>query len=360
MRVCIIGCGAIGLSCAVDLVRTGNDVVIYTTHNFKSDGTILQINTDNGQEYTAGGIEFKSDLSAAVAGCDYAFLTYPAFMFGSIAPELESAMSKKTVLCVFPGTGGVEFAFKNLIEKGITVTGLQRVPYTARVAEYGKVVKTGGKKGKIYLASLHKMKIDSVCSDISSALDISCLPLPNYLSVTFTPSNPILHTSRLYAMFRAYEPDEEFDRNFLFYEEWDDATSEIMLQCDHELQQICKALAPLDLTNVLPLKEYYESQTVSQMTAKISGIASFKGITSPMVKSNNGKWKIDWKSRYFTADFPYGLAIIKSFADVLDTDTPQIDEVLRWYVSSTGDKKLFDITQFGLQNKDDIINYYTK
>lgn len=36
------------------------------------------------------------------------------------------------------GTGGAEFAFKNLVDKGITLAGLQRVSYIARVKAAGK------------------------------------------------------------------------------------------------------------------------------------------------------------------------------------------------------------------------------
>ena len=83
------------------------------------------------------------------------------------------------------------------------------------------------------------------------------------------------------------------------------------------------------------LAEHYESDTTQAMTKKISEIASFKGILSPMIQ-RDGQFVFDLKSRYFTEDFPYGLCIIKGFAEIFHIITPSIDRVLLWYQKLTG------------------------
>lgn len=52
----------------------------------------------------------------------------------------------------------------------------------------------------------------------------------------------------------------------MFYEQWNDDTSRFLLAYDDELQAICRALAPLDLSEVVSLREYYESPTPEVMT----------------------------------------------------------------------------------------------
>lgn len=357
MKVCIIGCGGIALSTAFDLVNTNNDVVIYTSKSEYADGFITEINENDETVGTVNGVGFTSDLKFAIENAKYIIITYPAFMLNSIAEKLDGIIDNSSIICVFPGTGGAEFAFNKLIMQGVTLAGLQRVPYIARVKDICKSVKMSGKKTELFLATVPKSRCSEVCDDFEKMFSIPCHSLPNYLSVTFTPSNPILHTTRLYSMFKDNSSDYEYDRNFLFYEEWDEKSAEILIACDKELQDICNTIDGLDLTNVVSLCDYYESHTPVEMKNKLSSIVAFKGIGFPMKQNEKGKWVVDWKSRYFTADFPYGLAIIKAFADILNVNTPNIDRVIEWY-KGVGKEKLFDLNEYSVDGLNDIINLY--
>ena len=181
-----------------------------------------------------------------------------------------------------------------------------------------------------------------------SLFDMPCAALKNYLSATLVASNSILHTTRLYSMFKEHQAGDVYPRNFLFYEEWTDASSEMLIACDRELQELCDKV-PLDLSAVKSLREHYESHTVKAMTEKISGIRAFKGLLSPMKEVESG-WVPDWYSRYFTSDFPFGLKIIKDLAEVFGVRTPNIDVVWDWYIRTAWqeDVKIFNI---GLDRK---------
>ena len=39
----------------------------------------------------------------------------------------------------------------------------------------------------------------------------------------------------------------------------------------------------------------------------------------------------DFDSRYFKADFPYGVRILMDIGDIFDLDTPMIDSLWDWY-----------------------------
>lgn len=76
-------------------------------------------------------------------------------------------------------------------------------------------------------------KILRECNKLVDEIDIfdmPCKSLPNYLSVTLTPSNSIFHTSRLYSLFKNWHEGITYSRNIMFHEEWNDEVSEIMIE----------------------------------------------------------------------------------------------------------------------------------
>lgn len=192
--------------------------------------------------------------------------------------------------------------------------------------------------------------------------------LPNYLNVTLTPSNPILHTSRLYSIFKDYNSKKGYDEPPLFYEEWNNESSEILIKCDNELHNIISKLDEIDLSHIKPLLEHYESHDAISLTNKIKSIRGFKGLTTPSI-FENGKYAPDLNSRYFTADFPYGLMIIKAFGIIANTKTPMIDELLRWigknYIDELGnlaiDSKELTLPQnYGIDSIEKVKKIYLK
>ena len=186
--------------------------------------------------------------------------------------------------------------------------------------------------------------------------DMQCEILPNYLCITLTPSNPVLHTSRLYTMFRSFE--QPLSDNPLFYADWTDEASDVLLKLDDEVQSICHALDAIDLGSVRSLKDHYESDSARSLTKKLRSIESLSKIHSPMKQTGDG-WGPDFGSRYFTCDFNYGLDILQQFATILRLNTPTIDEVMAWYrrsVPSVG--RALELSHFGLHSKRDIYDYY--
>ena len=48
------------------------------------------------------------------------------------------------------------------------------------------------------------------------------------------------------------------------------------------------------------------------------------------MKEVEGGFIPDFKSRYFTEDFPYGLAVVHQLAQEKNVDAPTIEKVLDW------------------------------
>lgn len=296
-------------------------------------------------------------MKDVIDGCQIIFVTYPAFMLKEAAHELKPYIKSGMNICVIPGTGGAEFAFRECIEKGAVLSGLQRVPSVARLEKYGKRVRCEGLRSKLFLASIPTDKAKELSGLMSDIWDIPCYPLPNYLSVTLTPSNPILHTARLRTLFADYEDGKVYSRNPLFYGEWDDESSKLLIKCDEELQGLIKIMDKLDLSAVRSLKIHYESDTAEAMSEKLRSIKSLHNLLSPMKRVEEG-WIPDFQSRYFTADFPYGLAIIEELAEILDYNVPNIKDIMNWYRRVTNDMSKLDLADYGIHSLNDIYRLY--
>lgn len=360
MKHCIIGGGNIGTLMAADLRKKGEDVIVYTSHPEQWTGKIEVYGCEDDLLFVVSGVTVVSDLERAILGADYLWVTWPSFLFGQLAEELVHCTYIPQNIGVVPGTGGAEFSFLPLIRRGCTLLGLQRVHSIARIRENGKSVYQLGRKKELAVAAIPQSRTQFFSRQIENWFDIPCRELPNYLSVTLTPSNPILHTSRLYSMLRKYDRGQVFDRNYLFYEEWDDSASEICLACDAELMRLCKCFNRLDLQNVLSLKVYYESAVPRDLTKKIRSIDAFRGILSPMKRFENG-WIPDWDSRYFRADFCFGLKILIDIARVAGVQTPEMDRIWKWYQETmSGERPEEPITYFSIPvtNRDELYNIY--
>ncbi|MBR3200574.1 MAG: NAD/NADP octopine/nopaline dehydrogenase family protein [Mogibacterium sp.] len=196
-----------------------------------------------------------------------------------------------------------------------------------------------------------------------------------FMALTLTPSNPILHTARLKTIFSDYRPGVTYDSIPLFYEDWDDASSELLMACDDEIQDICRALPGFGLEFVVSERMFYKAESTAQMTKAISSEESLKGLTTPSVKAEAAEikgrglggirtrrrflseriarhierrayWRErtekrmaaccdeqkeetgntfipDLHSRYFTADFPYGLSVIQQIGNIAGVDMPK-------------------------------------
>ncbi len=329
MKMTVMGGGNIGTLMACEMAAKGHCVTVYTGQTEKWSEK-LEVYTAEEQLVLSAKVEcVTKDLEVAVTGADIIWVTYPAFMFQELAEKLVHVLEKGQMIGIVPGSGGVEEAFRELIEKEIVIFGFQRVHSIARIKEYGHSVYMLGRKKQLQIAAIPGTMTAKLCQICEELFEMECVLLPNYLTITLTPSNPILHTTRLFCMFREWKPGVLYDHNILFYEEWNDEASELLIKCDDELQQLCHVI-PEDMSYVISLREHYESYSVSAMTEKISHIPAFKGIKSPMIQKGNG-WIPDLQSRYFTADFPYGLKVIIDIAQKYHVPVPNMLRIWNWY-----------------------------
>jgi len=297
---------------------------------------ILKLTDNNGKIFNSRFTLISSNPSQTVTGADMVLVCLPGFAIAQVLESIKDYISKETVVGSIVSSTGFFLMAKKILPAGTKLFGFQRVPFIARTNEYGKSASLLGYKPSLTYASMNINDIQSFSRNISALFDVSVTWLDSYLKVTLTNSNPLLHPCRLYGMFGRGKT--AFDKPILFYEEWDNFSSEMLIDCDLEFRHL---LDKLDIARneIVPILDYYESHDSLSLTEKIRSIQAFKGLQAPMIQLSDGYYYPDWNNRYFTEDIPFGLLIIKAFCRKYGIDTPKIDTILRW--AQTGMNKQY-------------------
>lgn len=359
VRITVVGGGNIGTQFAVHCAEAGHEVTVCTSTP-QAFGEHLSIVDDDGVTTHEGAIALAtSDPKEAFERADVILVTVPATMMRSTADAIYENASEDALIGVVPGNGGSECAFGRCIERGNTFFALERVPAIARLVQKGRVVRSSGYRRELHLAAIPE-KAAGLCAEmVSEIFEMPCKTIPCMLNLTLTPSNPILHTSRLYGLFRDWREGMVYDSVPLFYSEWDDRSSEVLFQMDAEEQRICHALPEFRLNGVISLPEYYQAPTIKAMTEKIRSIRAFRGLGTPVRNVGHGVVP-DLSSRYFTADFSYGLRIIQQVGRIAGVETPVMDEVMRWYRSIAVGGDEFCFADYGIVDKESLEAFYLR
>lgn len=287
---------------------------------------------DDQERCTSGRPHLISNqASEVIPGADLVILALPAYARAAVLRTIAPHLTGNVWVGSFPGSGGFDWAAQKALQGAsacVSIFGAQRVPYISRIIHYGREVFGSPKKEGIAIASIPQSRCSEIASILEGILQMPVSCLNNFLEITLATSNPILHPARMYTLFHDYETDRFWQERILFYEDWDAATSELLIRMDREVHDIF-ARIPLDLSGITPLLKHYGVQNAQELTLKISGIASFKGIPTPMLGTEAG-FIPDFQSRYFTEDIPFGLLVIKGVAAITGAATPAIDTVLTW------------------------------
>ena len=332
-RICICGGGSLGHVIAGYLSAKKEVEVNILTQRPQLWKHELHISTPEGSTLH-GKLSIISDNPEEVLrGTDIVLLCLPGYAIKSELIKIKPYVNSRTFVgSVFSSTGFF-FEAMELFEGDVPLWGFQRVPFIARTNVYGESAHLLGYKNSHNIAIERCEDKEGFRTIIEELFDAPVRLLNNYYEASFTNSNPILHPSRLYTLFKDWNTEVYYDHQFLFYEDWTDEASKLLIALDGELFSLLGKLpvAPDFLTPILP---YYESIDAVSLTHKIRSINSFKGIATPMIHSDKG-WQPDLDSRYFQEDFMYGLRYIYQEAHRQGVAIPMIDMVYDWGVNIT-------------------------
>lgn len=333
MKICICGTGALGHVIAGWLSARGKAEVSLLSSKPELWQDPLIIHRPDGEDLIAHICKVSSEPSEVIPYADIILFCYPGFQNRSALLSIKEYIKADAFVgCVFASTGFF-FEARQILKTDQPLWGFQRVPFIARVEEYGKSAHLLGYKDSLNVA-VENVPDDSK-QQFTQALSIlferPVNLLSNFYEASLTNSNPLLHPARLYDLFAEENEGRIFPEQILFYEDWSIRAAQLLINMDEEFFHILKAL-PVRPGFIPRILDYYESTDAESLAAKLRSIKAFKGLKAPMLQTPQG-WVADYSSRYFTEDFPYGLAYVSKVAQEQQIKSPTIDKVLSWGLS---------------------------
>ncbi len=118
--IAVIGGGNIGTQFACKCASKGYKVNMFSSNPELFDGSLEIV--DEFENVVTGKLnKITSDMGEAIKDCQMIFVSHPAFMLREVANRMFPYIKDNMVICVLPGTGGAEFAFKECISGGYSM-----------------------------------------------------------------------------------------------------------------------------------------------------------------------------------------------------------------------------------------------
>lgn len=330
MKITICGGGSLGHVCIGVLSSQENIEVSILTSKPEKWNHRVRVYDCNHKDYDGSLAKISSNPKDVIPCADIIFFCLPGFAIKEELKKIKPFLTDRSIVGTIVSSTGFFFFAHEILGDNAKLFGFQRVPFIARIAEYGQSANLLGYKSSLKIAVENIEEKEHFRQLIESIFLTPTSLLSSFYEASLTNSNPILHTGRLYSMWKDWD-GEFYDHNILFYKEWTVEASEILIKMDAEFM---KLLAVLHVSKeaVPSLLDYYESYDSQSLCNKIKSIPAFQSITSPMKETENG-WIPDFGSRYFTEDFPCGLSFIKRLCDENGIDAPIINKVYAWGIS---------------------------
>lgn len=320
INVVLYGFGNISHALIAELKNKNFNVTVLTSSmKDKNQVKITNINTGN-----TGIANVSSSPQKCLKEADYLIFCVPSHIRKESIQNLKIFIKPETIIGAFPGISGFDEEAKELLPDNKSIFSAQRVPFISRVLEKGALVNAEVKMETNVAITSGKSK--KILEQLEQMLGqrISCLP--SFDLINLTNSNPLLHTARIYDFLVGGKYPYEINENQMFYRQWTNRASEVLIQMDQEFQEIILAKG-LSTPTVL---EHYDVKNAEELTYKLSNITAFQEIKFPAVKKNIG-WVVDFNSRYFVEDFELGLKYTIEQGKKEGVNTNTMEKVFREY-----------------------------
>jgi hypothetical protein len=153
----------------------------------------------------------------AIPTADIVFVAAPANAHPSILENIAPYLKHGVVLGALFAQGGFDWAAKRALgneklESLHMLFGLQNIPWICKATTYGKKAKIIGPKKCLYVAAYPVERASEGARVIEDLFDIPCSTVANFLNLTLTPSNQIIHPARYYAIFRDWDGTKTYTK----------------------------------------------------------------------------------------------------------------------------------------------------
>jgi hypothetical protein len=301
--------------------------------------------------------KISSDPKQVIPETDVVILCMPVSQYRNalhhFGPYLNS--EKKVYVGAVYGQAGfnwmVDEVKKDLDLENIIPFCFGLIPWICRIQAYGKVGITYGIK-PINIAAvspksefdfLNQMILSKVCVGWFGKSEVR--QADNFLSLTFSVDNQIIHPSRCYGLFMKHGGEwDAYEDIPYFYRDFDQFSADVLRKLDADYTKVRTCIKEkYPKKKFTYMLDYLTQDKVTNKTEEYNFVESFRlsrtlgAIKPPTVKTKNGTWKINTNHRFFTDDIHYGLCIAKWAADRFELEVPTIDSIIKWAQNLRGE-----------------------
>lgn len=366
MKVLIIGGGNSAHVLIPLLSSSGHDVSLLTSNPDQWNKHIRAEYHNHNKEcinaWEGELSKISADPAAVTPDAEVILLCLPVhanrIMLHKIAPFIDR--SKTIFLGTIYGQAGFNWMAREIISKfclnNIVYFSFGLIPWITRTASYGKLGITYGCKTVNIAAISEPDKFDWLNRNLLADLCENKFGVgkvkraENFLSLTLSVDNQIIHPTRCYALFLQFAGIwNSLNEVPYFYRDYDTLSAEYLQKLDADFSAVRECLKKIfpdvDFKYML---DYFSLEHLSYSSNSKDIISSFTesktlgAIKTPVVETENGHWSIDYSHRFFKDDYTYGICIAKWFAEKLAISTPTIDELIHWLEKIINTKLLND------------------
>jgi hypothetical protein len=361
MKVTVCGAGRTGhLNAVLFKQRPGITVSVLTgaaavVDRWASGDGVWRAQTPDGHVLSGRSDYVGTDPGEALINTDMVIVTQPAHARPALLHDLARHLprDRRVYVGAIPGFCGFNWLAAKALSgtDNVVIWGMKDVPHTAFDLIPGERVRMGGAKAQLF-AALHRRETAASRAELQAMLvslyEAPVTLLQDYLEITLTPGNAMMHPAVLYALIGPGAPWENkpFDRPFCWWSDCPRAGAELLEACDAENQAIRHAVESrlgIDLSSVKPLRqeliEAYGDQIEDDRTmyTLLRTNRAYAGIHAPLVPNPDGPGLvIDRASRAFHEDIAFGQALLVELAARLEVATPAITKTYNWALNYHG------------------------
>lgn len=300
--------------------------------------------------YSGNLTKASDDPSLLIPDADYILLCMPVHQYRVCLHRIASYINRDKTVVVGAMYG--QAGFNWMVEEVKKLYSLDNViyfafgllPWVCRIVEYGSKGVVYGGKSVNYAAcyprdcfkQLNEELFENICFKWFGKGHT--VQSDNFLSLTLSVDNQIIHISRCYGLFKihgsAWQKKEDVP---MFYRDFDDLSAELLEKLDADYSKVRNKIMEnypekdfKYMLDYLALERFsYQSQSKGIKESFVNS-QTLASIFTPVVQNADGFWEIDHNHRFFLDDVYYGICVAKWMAEQLDLTTPAIDELLRW------------------------------
>ena len=322
---------------------------------------------------------FKGEINAitdnpqdCIPNADYIVLCMPVHKYREalhrVAPYINP--DKQVVIGTVYGQGGFNWMIKEIQHKyhlaNLVYFAFGLIPWVCRTKEYGYTGITYGVKARNAAAVYPREYFDQINEEFFRPICYDWFKtglveqLENFISITLSVDNQIIHTTRCYAICQEYGGKWEHAEDVpLFYKDYDQFSAQCLADLDDDYAKVrnrIKQLYPNKdfhyMLNYLDLEHYTYNSSSSDIVDSFVNSPTLQAIHTPVIKGDEGIWVLDKNGRFFMDDIYYGIAIVKWMAELLSINVPMIDKLLHWAQELRGEQIISEDNRLILNNSD--------